>query len=81
MNKKLGLLRYLAENLTWHSPGELGRALKLPDGSVSPFLKDLVQAGLVAKRSAAQGRLEYQSKLRFIESDETPGSGSHSSDG
>jgi len=67
MNKKLALLRFLAQRWDWFSSADLTRELEFPAGSVSAYLTDLLQADLVKKREGAGGQLQYHSRLKFEE--------------
>jgi DNA-binding IclR family transcriptional regulator len=69
MNKKLALLRFMADQRGWYSAADLARQLQFSPGSISPYLTDLQQAGLVEQRPVVDGGLEYHSRVRFEESD------------
>jgi DNA-binding IclR family transcriptional regulator len=70
VNKKLALLKYMAEHRGWYSAAELTQLLRFSPGSISPYLTDLQQAGFVEQRPGDQGELRYHSRVVF---EETPG--------
>jgi DNA-binding MarR family transcriptional regulator len=65
MNKKLALLRLMAEGRGWYSAADLKRELKYPEGSVSAYIKDLSQAGFITQRAGDDGKLQYHCRLQF----------------